>query len=158
VEERGETCFSNGNKYLMILISGNLKFKKPNKWWILKGSHYITNAYFLRVGSLKITLSTLINSNLYYRTPVVNFFFEQSRHAKLDKILSPCSGDCRFFSSRLTFAIPESFTIECYIEDFPIHYENKALNYVLSVSVIKNVRFMKVILHSVNYPSWKKEK
>jgi len=35
--------------------------------------------------------------------------------------------------------------------------KKNALNYVLSVSVIKNFRFMKVILHSVIYPSCKRE-
>jgi len=35
--------------------------------------------------------------------------------------------------------------------------KNNAINYVLSVLVIKNFRFMKAVLHSVKYSACKKE-
>jgi hypothetical protein len=39
-------CVSNDSKYMIIFISDDLKFKKPNYTRYFKGSGYIINAYF----------------------------------------------------------------------------------------------------------------
>jgi hypothetical protein len=123
---------------------------------MFKGSHYIINDYFLRVGFLKITLKTLINSNLQYRTVVVNCF---SNNLDTPNKTRPCSGYCRFFPSSFTFAITKSVTAERYIDRFFKYIvKNNALHYVLSTSVTKNVQFMKVIPHSLNYLSCKRRR